>query len=43
MVILQEQQEHDLQILVVEDDDDTAEVVCTLLEDAGYRAIAVDR
>lgn len=31
------------QILIVEDDEDTAEVVCNLLEDAGYRAIAVDR
>jgi two-component system, OmpR family, KDP operon response regulator KdpE len=35
--------ERTLQILVVEDDDDTAEVVCTLLEDAGYNAVAVDR
>lgn len=35
-------QERSLQILVVEDDDDTAEVVCTLLEDAGYKATAVD-
>lgn len=32
-----------LQILIVEDDEDTAEVVCTLLQDAGYHAIAVDR
>jgi two-component system, OmpR family, KDP operon response regulator KdpE len=40
MVMLQERT---LQILVVEDDDDTAEVVCTLLEDAGYSAVAVDR
>lgn len=31
------------QILVVEDDDDTAEVVTTLLHEAGYRAFAVDR
>ena len=31
------------QILIVEDDEDTAEVVCTLLQDAGYQAIAVDR
>ena len=31
------------QILIVEDDEDTAEVVCTLLQDAGYNAIAVDR
>jgi two-component system, OmpR family, KDP operon response regulator KdpE len=31
------------QILIVEDDEDTAEVVCTLLQDAGYHAIAVDR
>jgi two-component system KDP operon response regulator KdpE len=33
----------DRQILIVEDDEDTAEVVCTLLETAGYRAVAVDR
>ena len=32
-----------LQILVVEDDEDTAEVVCTLLKDAGYDASAVER
>lgn len=31
------------QILVVEDDDDTAEVVTTLLHEAGYKAFAVDR
>ncbi len=31
------------QILVVEDDEDTAEFVTTLLNDAGYRAVAVDR
>jgi two-component system, OmpR family, KDP operon response regulator KdpE len=31
------------QILIVEDDEDTAEVVCTLLNDAGYSAIAVER
>jgi len=30
------------QILIVEDDEDTAEVVCTLLQDAGYDAVAVD-
>ena len=36
-------QEQTAQILIVEDDDDTAEVVCTLLEDAGYTTIAVDR
>lgn len=36
-------QERTLQILIVEDDDDTAEVVCTLLEDAGFSTIAVDR
>lgn len=35
--------EQDLNILIVEDDEDTAEVVCTLLENAGYRATAVDR
>lgn len=34
--------EHELSILVVEDDEDTAEVVCTLLEDAGYKTQAVD-
>lgn len=31
------------QILIVEDDEDTAEVVCTLLNEAGYNAVAVDR
>jgi len=36
-------QDETLQILVVEDDEDTAEVVCTLLKDAGYGANAVDR
>jgi len=36
-------EEQDLNILIVEDDEDTAEVVCTLLEDAGFRATAVDR
>lgn len=36
-------QDETLQILVVEDDEDTAEVVCTLLQDAGYGATAVDR
>lgn len=35
--------EQDLNILIVEDDEDTAEVVCTLLEDAGFKATAVDR
>ena len=35
--------EQDLNILIVEDDEDTAEVVCTLLEDAGFNARAVDR
>ncbi len=40
MVILEERP---LQILVVEDDDDTSEVVCTLLEDAGYTPVPVDR
>ncbi|MBZ0309264.1 MAG: response regulator transcription factor, partial [Anaerolineae bacterium] len=30
------------QILVVEDDDDTAEVVCAVLEGAGYNATSVD-
>lgn len=28
-------------ILVIEDDEDTAEMVCTLLETAGYEAVAV--
>ena len=31
------------QILIVEDDEDTAEVVCTLLNEAGYNAVSVDR
>ena len=35
--------EQDLNILIVEDDEDTAEVVCTLLADAGFRASAVQR
>lgn len=34
--------EQDLNILIVEDDEDTAEVVCTLLQDAGYKAKSVD-
>ena len=34
--------EQDLNILIVEDDEDTAEVVCTLLADAGFNASAVD-
>lgn len=41
MVTAYEDQE--MSILIVEDDEDTAEVVCTLLEDAGFRAVAVDR
>jgi two-component system, OmpR family, KDP operon response regulator KdpE len=41
MVMLEPEQT--LKILVVEDDDDTAEVVCTLLADAGYKAQAVDK
>lgn len=36
-------EERDLNILIVEDEEDTAEVVCTVLEDAGFRARAVDR
>ncbi|MBL8116059.1 MAG: response regulator transcription factor [Anaerolineae bacterium] len=39
MVMLQDAR----QILIVEDDEDTAEVVCTLLNEAGYNAVAVDR
>jgi two-component system KDP operon response regulator KdpE len=31
------------QILIVEDDEDTAEVVSTLLEDTGYTTVTVDR
>lgn len=31
-----------LNILIVEDDDDTAEVVCTVLKSAGFRAVSVD-
>jgi two-component system KDP operon response regulator KdpE len=30
-------------ILVIEDDEDTAEMVCTLLETAGYEAVAVSK
>jgi two-component system, OmpR family, KDP operon response regulator KdpE len=41
MVILHESQQHQSQILVVEDDFDTSEVVCTLLEAAGYNAVPV--
>ncbi len=33
----------DRQILIVEDDEETAEVVCTLLNEAGYNAVSVDR
>lgn len=36
-------EEQDLNILIVEDDEDTAEVVATLLEEAGFKAKAVDR
>jgi DNA-binding response OmpR family regulator len=32
----------DMDILIVEDDEDTAEVVCTLLEDAGFKTRAVE-
>lgn len=32
----------DQKILIVEDDEDTAEVVCTLLETAGFDAVSVD-
>lgn len=35
-------QDRNRQILIVEDDDDTAEFVCTLLNEAGYNAVAVD-
>lgn len=31
-----------LNILIVEDDDDTAEVVCAVLKSAGFRAVSVD-
>jgi two-component system, OmpR family, KDP operon response regulator KdpE len=37
----QAQSQASLNILVVEDDEDTAEVVCTLLNDAGYTTTAV--
>jgi len=37
------QQQQPMQILIVEDDEDTAEVVSTVLEDAGYSTVAVDR
>lgn len=40
MVMLDTPNRH---VLVVEDDDDTAEVVCAVLEEAGYNAIAVER
>jgi DNA-binding response OmpR family regulator len=36
-------QPEDMSILIVEDDEDTAEVVCSLLQTAGYRATAVPR
>lgn len=35
-------EEQDLNILIVEDDEDTAEVVSTLLADAGFQTTAVD-
>ena len=35
-------QERSPQILVVEDDEDTSEMVCTLLESAGYSAVSVE-
>jgi two-component system KDP operon response regulator KdpE len=40
MVMSQTENRH---ILIVEDDEDTAEVVSTLLNEAGYQTIAVDR
>lgn len=40
MVISPPDQDHS--ILIVEDDEDTAEVVCALLQDAGYHAQSVD-
>jgi two-component system KDP operon response regulator KdpE len=36
-------QDHNLQVLVVEDDESTSEVVCTLLKNAGYEPVVVDR
>ena len=33
----------DLNILIVEDDEDTAEVVSTVLESAGFRTVAVSK
>lgn len=36
-------EQEQLDILVVEDDEDTAEVICALLADAGFHASAVDR
>lgn len=36
-------EDQDSNILIVEDDEDTAEVVCTLLEEAGFRTVAVER
>ncbi|MCU0497119.1 MAG: response regulator transcription factor [Anaerolineae bacterium] len=36
-------QDQTFQILIVEDDDDTAEVMRTLLRDVGYRVMSVDR
>lgn len=35
-------EDHAVSILVVEDDHDTAEVMCALLNDAGYRTLSVD-
>lgn len=39
MVVLHE---HNRQILIIEDDSDTSEIVCMLLENAGYQAVAVE-
>jgi|FLYN01.1.fsa_nt_gi two-component system KDP operon response regulator KdpE len=36
-------QDQNLQVLVVEDDENTSEVVCTLLKNAGYEPVVVDR
>ncbi len=36
-------QDQTLQVLVVEDDENTSEVVCTLLKNAGYEPVVVDR
>lgn len=42
MVTFSSDEPQNMRILIIEDDEDTAEVVCNLLEEAGYHAASVD-